>query len=47
MPELFIHAEDLCFTYDAEGPDAQPALKGITLDVYKGEYLAVLGHNGS
>ncbi len=47
LPELFIHAEDLCFTYDAEGPDAQPALKGITLDVYKGEYLAVLGHNGS
>ena len=42
----FIRAENVCFSYE-NGKEDIPALKGVTLTVAKGEYLAVLGHNGS
>ena len=44
--EIFIHAEHLCFAYDDE-KDTIPAVKDISLDIRRGEYVAVLGHNGS
>ena len=45
MSEL-IRAEGLSFVYpDAE--DDIPALHDVTLTVSKGEYVAILGHNGS
>lgn len=53
--EPFIRTENLCFHYDdAEeadkllpNGDPVPVLDGLTLSVGKGEYVAVLGHNGS
>ncbi len=48
MAEPFIHAENLAFTYKGSGgTDDIPALKNVTLDIQKGEFVAVLGHNGS
>ncbi len=46
--EEIIKTEKLKFSYkDAETGEETPILKGIDLTVYKGEFLAVLGHNGS
>lgn len=48
MSNAFIHTKDLSFTYSAEeGRAESPALKGISVDIHAGEYVAVLGHNGS
>ena len=47
MKEAFIHTKDLCYSYVDENGVKQPVLRGITLDIAKGEYVAILGHNGS
>ena len=48
MSNVYIHAENLSYSYE-EGTDkkAHPALQGLTVDICEGEYVAVLGHNGS
>ena len=46
MNERFIHAKDLWCSYDEEDQRV-PVLRGITLDINRGEYVAILGHNGS
>ncbi len=50
--DVIIKAENLSFTYednDADGqtPTAVPALRGVNLEIRRGEYISVLGHNGS
>ena len=48
--DSFLKAESLHFSYinDIEDPRVKTeVLKGIDLDIKKGEFVAVLGHNGS
>lgn len=47
MRETFIHTKDLCYAYTDENGVRQPVLRGVSLDIAKGEYVAILGHNGS
>ncbi len=44
MNEPIIQVQDVSFTYEEA---AEPALRGVSMDVREGEFLAVLGHNGS
>ena len=50
MTEKIIETENLGFVYDdaaAVSVNTPPALDGVSISIAKGEYLAVLGHNGS
>ena len=51
MSKEFIKTVSLGFTYeDDEGAakrEAPPALKDVNISIAEGEYVAVLGHNGS
>ena len=51
MENTIIKAENLCFDYSDGEKETQskkiPALSDVSFEVKRGEYIAVLGHNGS
>ena len=48
MSEIFIKTENLSFSYETDDESlAIPAVDNVSLEIYKGEHLAILGHNGS
>ena len=48
MQEKLIEVKNLTYVYESDDPETKPvtALRDINLDIYKGEFVAVLGHNG-
>ncbi|MBQ4170470.1 MAG: ATP-binding cassette domain-containing protein, partial [Ruminococcus sp.] len=44
----FIQIENVFFSYDSEdeGQPVRNAVDGVTLSIEKGEFVAVIGHNG-
>ncbi len=45
--EQIIKVQNLKFSYDEEAENAKLVLNNVNIEVQKGEFLAVLGHNGS
>lgn len=45
---MFIQVENVCFSYDSvdEGLPVKNAVDGVSLTINKGEFVAVIGHNG-
>lgn len=47
MENAFIKTEGLCFSYASEDGKNNEVLKDINIEIEKGDFVAVLGHNGS
>lgn len=47
LMEPVIRIKDVRFTYDEGSPDEVEALSDVDLDVYPGQFVAVIGRNGS
>lgn len=51
MEEYILKTENLSFSYEEEGElsvvNEIPALKNVNIKIRRGEYVSVLGHNGS
>ena len=43
----YIKVRNLSYSYKDDDGNPIPVIKDISLDIEKGEYVAVLGHNGS
>ncbi len=48
MSDIFIKTESVSFSYETDDDSlAIPAVDGVSLEIYRGEHIAILGHNGS
>ena len=47
MQEIILKAENITKSYKAKSKIYTQVLKGITLDIYKGEFLAIIGPSGA
>lgn len=47
MDMPFIKTEDLCFSYDEDDGRSVKVLENVSVEIAKGEYVSVIGHNGS
>ena len=44
----YLQAQNVSFSYDTEeGADPVQVLRGVSMGIRKGEFVALLGHNGS
>ena len=47
MSEHFISIRNLCYSYEDDDGVSVPVLDDFSIDIDRGEFIAVLGHNGS
>lgn len=45
--KIYIKTQDLCYAYNEDNEQSTDVLKNVNLEIYEGEYVAILGHNGS
>jgi len=45
--EKMIQIKDLEYEYKSNDGEITRALRGVNLDIYKGEFIVIIGHNGS
>ena len=43
---MFIHLKDVSYTYNLNMPFETEALKGINLEINRGEFVGIIGHTG-
>ncbi|MFD1031527.1 energy-coupling factor ABC transporter ATP-binding protein [Metaplanococcus flavidus] len=47
MNSEILSFENVTFTYNAEDEGVQPAVSGVSFSIQEGEWIALVGHNGS
>ena len=47
MERVILRTQDVHYSYQPEAAQPSWALNGIDLEIYAGEYVAIVGHNGS